>query len=129
MPLKTNRRDEGTGISEGEELVDSENEDSPNEANDPSTQSRRRHQRVVRVGNRGPDFGVWRLLQYHRDRRVKVGVVDVDALHIPWYFGYTEPRRERNINITIMIIGGVPVLQDTLLNVGVLPPVFRDGHG
>jgi hypothetical protein len=93
--MKTNHRDGYTGTSEGEELVDSRNDDNPNEPKNPSTQSGRRHRRIVRVGNCRPDFGIWRLLLDHRERRVKVGVIDVDALHVPWCFSYIEHRRER----------------------------------
>jgi hypothetical protein len=38
-------------------------------------------------------------------------------------------NRGENGRINITIIGGVAVLWDALLNVGVLPPVFRYGHG
>jgi hypothetical protein len=63
--------------------------------------------------------------------RVKVGVVDVDNQHVPWYLSDIRPRREREKMRNIIIIHVVYALKETLLllKVGALPPGLKGEHG
>lgn len=64
-------------VSEEEKLVDTGDQDSPHDADNPSSESRRRHGRVVGVGHGGPDFWIRRLIFQCNGRWVKVGVVRI----------------------------------------------------
>ena len=56
---KTNRVNIDGRISEEEEAVDTRKDDGPNETDNPSAESRRRHCRIIGIGNRRPDFNIW----------------------------------------------------------------------
>jgi hypothetical protein len=61
-PMKTSPGNLNGRISEVEELVDTRDEDSQNDAKDPSTESRRGHHRIIRVGDRRSNFNVRRII-------------------------------------------------------------------
>ena len=86
----TNLTDGDGGVSEEKELVHAGNEDSPDETDDPSTESRRRHRGIVCVGNRRTDFWIWGFILKGKGGWVKVWVVkfiDGDALLVLRVFG------------------------------------------
>ena len=74
-PRETHLGDGNCGVSEEKELVDAGNEDSPHETDDPSPESGARHRGIIRVGDRGSDFRIWRLLLERRRRKVEIRVV------------------------------------------------------
>ena len=71
----TNRIDLHERISESKELVDTGDNDGPNDADNPSAQSKYRHCRIVCVGHRGPDFRIRRLIFQYNGCWVDVGVI------------------------------------------------------
>ena len=58
-------------------MVDTGDKNSPHETDNPSTESRCKHGRIVYVGHGGPDFWIWRLIFQRNGRRVKVWVVRI----------------------------------------------------
>jgi hypothetical protein len=74
---KTDLSNDDGRVSKKEELVDSWDYDGPSEAKYPSTECRRGHGWVIGIGNRGADFGIWRLILEFRGHRVEIWVVIV----------------------------------------------------
>ena len=72
---KTNPGDVDGRVPEEEELVCTRNNNGPKQADEPSTECRRRYGGIVGVGYRGPDFGIRRFIFESDGRRVKVGVI------------------------------------------------------
>jgi hypothetical protein len=82
--IKTNglqrKTDGGNGdrrVSEKEELIDTWDYDGPSETKYPSTECRHKHGWVIRIGNRGADFRVGRLIFEFGGHRVEIWVVIV----------------------------------------------------
>ena len=71
----TDLRDVDSRVSEKEELVCARKDDGEKQAEDPSTECRHGHCRIVSVGYRASDFGVRRFIFGTDYGRVKVGVV------------------------------------------------------
>ena len=63
-------------VSKVEELVYSRNDNGEKQAEDPSTNCRRRHGGIVSVGYRGSNFGVRGFIFKSDGGRVKVGIID-----------------------------------------------------
>ena len=61
-PMKTSPRNINGRISEEEELVDTRDKGSQNGAKGPSTESRRGHHWIIRVGDRRSNFNVRRII-------------------------------------------------------------------
>src|SRR5712691_951723 len=80
---KTNLGEGDGRVPEEEELVYGRNDDSQQQADDPSTECRRRYGGIVGVGYRGPDFGIRGFIFECDGSRVKVGVVEVDLQFSP----------------------------------------------
>jgi len=63
------------GIPKEKELVDAGDKNSPHETDDPGAKSGARHRGIIRVRDRGSDFGIRRLVLEHRGRRVEIQVI------------------------------------------------------
>jgi hypothetical protein len=75
---KTNLGDGDGRIPEEEELVYGRNDDGQEQADDPSTECRRRYGGIIGIGYRGPDFWIRGFIFERDGSRVKVGVVEGD---------------------------------------------------
>jgi hypothetical protein len=73
--LKTNHGDIDSRVSEKEKLLCARNDNGEEQANDPCTECRHRHCRIVSVGHRRSDFRVRGFIFGSDNGRVKVGVV------------------------------------------------------
>jgi hypothetical protein len=93
---KTNRVNNDGRISEVEELVDTRNDDGPNETDNPSAESRRRHCGIIGIGNRRPDFNIWCFIfddDEGQDINIWVVVDDREVLCVPGKLHTFIPRK------------------------------------
>ena len=84
--LFTNLIDGNGRVSERKELVHAGNDDSPDKTDNPSTKGRRRHLRIICVGNRRTDFWIWGVILKRSSRWVKIWiiiVIDSNVLDVP----------------------------------------------
>ena len=75
--MKTNPKKANGRISEEEELIDTRDKGSQNEAKDPSTESRRGHHRIISVGDRRSNLKVRRVILKYRPSGIDVRIVPV----------------------------------------------------
>jgi hypothetical protein len=71
--------------SDEKDLIDTREKDSPDKANGPCAKSRRRHPRIVSVGNSSPDFEIWGFILEECGGGIKVRIVEIierEILHV-----------------------------------------------
>jgi hypothetical protein len=102
-------------------LVHAGNEDCPDETDDPSTEGRRRHRGIIRVGNRRTDFWIWGFILKRKGGWVKVWVVvfiDSNALLMLQNLSGAstlQPRGEEIENKKITDLGATKMIRTILI--------------